>query len=93
MLLNPVRLLWRSDLRPHARHARQLTSRGDGWNGGFLCLALTAYDSRRYFALRIENARGKTATLGICFRERAKAFDFKTSLSEHEKYAHICVCS
>lgn len=43
------------------------------------------YNSSRYFALRIENASGKKATVGIVFTERARAFDFKMALHEHEE--------
>ena len=55
-----------------------------------LRLCAPAYNSSRYFALRIQNARGKTALVGIVFTERARAFDFKMALHEHEEYV---VCS
>lgn len=41
-------------------------------------------DSGRYFILRIENAQGKKAYIGIAFNERNDAFDFNVTLSEHK---------
>jgi adaptin ear-binding coat-associated protein 1/2 len=41
-------------------------------------------DSGRYFILRIENAQGKRAFIGIAFNERNDAFDFNVALSEHK---------
>ena len=41
-------------------------------------------DSGRYFILRIENAHGKRAFIGIAFNERNDAFDFNVALSEHK---------
>jgi adaptin ear-binding coat-associated protein 1/2 len=52
-------------------------------------------DSGRYFILRIENAQGKRAFIGIAFNERNDAFDFNVALSEHKgnvfvsKYKHM----
>lgn len=39
-------------------------------------------DSGRYFVLRIKNAQGQQAFIGIAFNERNDAFDFNVSLSE-----------
>ena len=39
-------------------------------------------DSGRYFALRITNAQGRHAFIGIAFNERNDAFDFNVSLAE-----------
>jgi len=39
-------------------------------------------DSGRYFVLRIKNAQGHQAFIGIAFNERNDAFDFNVSLSE-----------
>jgi len=41
-------------------------------------------DSGRYFVLRIQNAQGKYAFIGIAFNERNDAFDFNVALSEHK---------
>jgi len=41
-------------------------------------------DSGRYFVLRIQNAQGKHAYIGIAFNERNDAFDFNVALSEHK---------
>ena len=39
-------------------------------------------DSGRYFVLRITNAQGRHAFIGIAFNERNDAFDFNIALSE-----------
>lgn len=44
-----------------------------------------ALDSGRYFVLRIQNAAGKHAYIGIAFNERNDAFDFNVTLQEHQK--------
>jgi adaptin ear-binding coat-associated protein 1/2 len=42
-------------------------------------------DSGRYFILRIVNAQGKHAYIGIAFNERNDAFDFNVALQEHDR--------
>ncbi len=39
-------------------------------------------DSGRYYVLRITNAQGRHAFIGIAFNERNDAFDFNVALSE-----------
>jgi adaptin ear-binding coat-associated protein 1/2 len=41
-------------------------------------------DSGRYFVLRIQNAQGRHAFIGIAFNERNDAFDFNVALAEHK---------
>ena len=41
-------------------------------------------DSGRYFAIKIQNAQGKYAVIGIAFNERNDAFDFNVALQEHK---------
>lgn len=42
-------------------------------------------DSGRYYVLRIQNAQGKHAYIGLAFNERNDAFDFNVALQEHQK--------
>jgi hypothetical protein len=37
-------------------------------------------DSGRYFVLKIQNAQGKYAFIGVAFNERNDAFDFNVAL-------------
>ncbi len=39
-------------------------------------------DSGRYYVLRITNAQGRHAFIGIAFNERNDAFDFNVALAE-----------
>lgn len=41
-------------------------------------------DSSRYFVLRITNAKGRSAVIGIGFDQRSYAFDFKASIQDFE---------
>lgn len=41
-------------------------------------------DSGRYFVLKIQNAQGRYAFIGIAFNERNDAFDFNVALQEHK---------
>ena len=41
-------------------------------------------DSGRYFVLKIQNAQGRHAFIGIAFNERNDAFDFNMALAEHK---------
>lgn len=41
-------------------------------------------DSGRYFVLKIQNAQGRHAFIGIAFNERNDAFDFNVALQEHK---------
>ncbi|CAM9214820.1 unnamed protein product, partial [Phaeothamnion confervicola] len=42
-------------------------------------------DSSRYFALKIQNAQGRHAFIGLAFNERNDAFDFNVALQEFAK--------
>ncbi|CEO95548.1 hypothetical protein PBRA_004274 [Plasmodiophora brassicae] len=42
-------------------------------------------DSSRYFAIRVQNANGAKATLGLGFNSRDEAFDFKVALQDVER--------
>lgn len=42
-------------------------------------------DSSRYFALRIDDGKGKHATVGLGFRDRAQAYDFNATMQDHWK--------
>jgi hypothetical protein len=42
-------------------------------------------DSSRYFALRVENAAGNTATVGLGLNKREDAFDLKSCLAEQAR--------
>eukprot|EP01138_Halocafeteria_seosinensis_P015676 gb/GECG01015997.1/.p1 GENE.gb/GECG01015997.1/~~gb/GECG01015997.1/.p1 ORF type:complete len:218 (+),score=42.35 gb/GECG01015997.1/:1-654(+) len=44
-------------------------------------------DSSRYFVLRIENAQGKHAYIGLAFQHRNDAFDFKAAIADYEEEA------
>ena len=41
-------------------------------------------DSGRYFVLKIQNAQGRHAFIGIAFNERNDAFDFNVALQNHQ---------
>lgn len=41
-------------------------------------------DSGRYFVLKIQNAQGRHAFVGIAFNERNDAFDFNVTLQDHK---------
>ena len=42
-------------------------------------------DSSRYFALRIDDGKGKHAFVGLGFRDRAFAYDFNATMQDHWK--------
>ena len=42
-------------------------------------------DSGRYFVLKITNANGQHAFIGMAFNERNDAFDFNVALQEHKR--------
>jgi len=45
----------------------------------------SAADSSRYFSIVVRNDQGRSAPIGIGFRDRTSAFDFRASLMEWEK--------
>jgi len=45
----------------------------------------SASDSSRYFSIVVRNDQGRSAPIGIGFRDRTGAFDFRASLMEWEK--------
>lgn len=46
-------------------------------------------DSSRYFALRLENAAGHVAYVGVGFNNREDAFDLKSALADHTKQLEV----
>lgn len=42
-------------------------------------------DSSRYFVLRLDDGKGKHAFMGMGFRDRALAYDFKATIEDHWK--------
>lgn len=42
-------------------------------------------DSSRYFVLKIQNAQGRHAFVGLAFDDRNQAFDFNVALQEFKK--------
>ena len=44
-------------------------------------------DSSRYFVFRCEDAKGRRAYLGVGFRERDQAYDFKASIDDFVRAA------
>jgi len=42
-------------------------------------------DSSRYFALRIDDGKGKHAFVGLGFRDRSDAYDFNATIGDHWK--------
>ena len=42
-------------------------------------------DSSRYFAIRIDDGRGKHAYVGMGFRDRSHAYDFNATMGDHWK--------
>lgn len=42
-------------------------------------------DSSRYFALRLDDGKGKHAFMGMGFRDRALAYDFNATIQDHWK--------
>lgn len=43
-------------------------------------------DSSRYFVIKIQNAQGRHAFVGLAFDDRNQAFDFNVALQEFKKY-------
>lgn len=46
-------------------------------------------DSSRYFALRVENAAGQAAYVGVGLNKREDAFDLKSALADHSKQLEV----
>ena len=42
-------------------------------------------DSSRYFAIRIDDGKGKHAFVGLGFRDRSEAYDFNATMQDHWK--------
>lgn len=42
-------------------------------------------DSSRYFVIKIQNAQGRHAFVGLAFDDRNQAFDFNVALQEFKK--------
>ena len=76
---------------PNIQSCRAIISLIDDKNAVFASCPVTddaaverTLDSGRYFVLRIQNAQGKHAFIGIAFNERNDSFDFNVALQEHK---------